>query len=318
MLRRFSHKIKLTRPISRSLVIAQGKKHHIDAYNISKELNLDFAERYIREDDNDAIMITEKTKWHLTLQGTHEFSEWLIVAYAHGSVCFFNVDEASRNQWVSKFKDLTKSQSIKTENLTIEINPNAKEYCEIGRDRLTITHLDKHALSLITGTLARSAALKSYEDQLRDILHQFQGLNSKVKIQNKMSMVEVNKLTPVIALGNELKCGLLITVRLLETPDIIWDSSRYDKLYKLLNNDFEIGVRYTAIEKKLDFIQENAIFYLDMRHSHVMNRGNWSVIFLLAASAVVAYRMYRASIQEVRSGEVRWSRLVMSIKEKFE
>jgi uncharacterized Rmd1/YagE family protein len=149
--------------------------------------------------------------------------------------------------------------------------------------------VDTTSLAIACSILARSAALKSFESYAHRILDEFQALNQAIYVKVKMAKDEEKKLTPVIALGNELKRDLLLNVRLLEKPEASWDNEDYDAVFRTLSDEFEIDARYRGIEKQLDFIQQGAVFYLELRHSEKMNIYNWLIIILIATEIVIAF-----------------------------
>ncbi len=162
-------------------------------------------------------------------------------------------------------------------------------WCKIAQDRFITRNADINSLAIACNVLARSVALKNFERNVQRILDEFQILNQAIHTKIKMSQEEEKKLAPAIALGNELKCDLLLNVRLFEKPESSWNREEYDVVYRTLNDEFEIEARYKGIEKQLDFIQQNSQFYLELRHSEKMNIYNWLIIILIATEIVVAF-----------------------------
>jgi uncharacterized Rmd1/YagE family protein len=174
------------------------------------------------------------------------------------------------------------------QDVHIVIDPNLPDWCKLEQDRLILKRMDVHSLNIISSILARSVALKSFEDHAHMILDEFQILNQKIQALKKIKRSEEKILIPLIAQGNALKCDLLLNVRLLERPEISWNYEQYDRIFGLLNREFEIDERFTNLEKKLDFIQMNTQFYMELQHSVKSERAEWLIIILIMTEVLLA------------------------------
>jgi uncharacterized Rmd1/YagE family protein len=168
------------------------------------------------------------------------------------------------------------------------VNENLEDWGKLEKDHFIVKRFDVHSLNIISSILSRSVALKSFEDHAHMILDEFQILNQKIQTLKKINKSEEKTLIPLIAQGNALKCDLLLNVRLLERPEISWNFEQYDKIFGLLNREFEIDERFTNLEKKLDFIQMNTQFYMELQHSVKSERAEWLIIILIMTEVLLA------------------------------
>ncbi len=217
-------------------------------------------------------------------------NEMFLILNSFGSVSFVNMNETEQLQIIQwlRAKHLTSSADlqhpIQREEMKIVVNENLKDWCRLGDNQLLVKTLNLYNINVISALLARSAALKNYELKVQTILETFTELNANIKQSSSLNM----NLIPNIAQGNALRCDLLLNVRLFDRLQISWDWDDYDDLYDLLVTEFEISDRYELLEKKLNFIQENTQFYMELRHSKKSERAEWLIIILITMEVLLA------------------------------
>jgi uncharacterized Rmd1/YagE family protein len=223
-----------------------------------------------------------------------------IILYHFGSICFLNCDETLQQQWVQTLQ-VDNSFVVTKDFIPIAVDSSASDWCKMGRDHAIVQKLDVNNMNIISGVLARSVALKSYEISSNITLENFRKLNEEIERTGKIHKRDEKVLIPVFAHANGLKCDLLLSVRLLERPDVTWLWHRYDQLYDLLQDEFEIEDRFTHLEKGLDFIQQNNMFYMELQHSKKSERAEWLIIILIATEICIA--LIHHSLESIRDKE---------------
>ncbi|KAL0484261.1 DUF155 domain-containing protein, partial [Acrasis kona] len=261
----------------------------LNAYNLSRFFNLDVVYEMVQATPNSRVL--ERTKRSLLVRFQHETNLWYMNVYNFGSVGFFDCrNEEDQTHWLNKLREITDTQSSveKHDNLPIILNPNLDKWCQLHQDKFILKNMDLNSLNIISGILCRSAALKSFEDTTQHILNAFQHLNAKIQITRTILKKEGTRLVPLIAESNALKCDLLINVRLLERPEISWNFEQYDQVLDVLNREFEIGERYQNVDKKLDFIQINTQFFMELQHSRKSENAENLIIILICVEVLLA------------------------------
>lgn len=289
------------------------------AFNISRTLNIDRSTNYqlksllseysctILEDGKLSLVIqVSGSKPQTSVAPTlgmvdlEDTNGSFVILYPFGSICFLNCDEVMQQQWVQSLR--TDSTFVITrDNIPINVDKEAAEWCKMGRDHVIVQRLDVNNMNIIAGVIARSVALKNYEISSQTTLDNFRKLNDQIEKTGKIHKRDEKGLIPVFAHANGLKCDLLLSVRLLERPDVTWIWHRYDQLYDLLQDEFEIQDRFTHLEKGLDFIQENNMFYMELQHSRKSERAEWLIIILIATEICIA--LIHHSLESMRERE---------------
>jgi len=233
-----------------------------------------------------------------------------IVLYHFGSICFLNCDEELQEQWISKLRDSDPNFVVTKDYLRVVVDRESKDWCRMGRDHMIVQKLDLNNLNIISGVLSRSIALKSYEISAQHTLENFRLLNAQIEKTGKINRYDEKRLVPVFANANGLKCDLLLSVRLLERPDVTWAFQHYDQIYEMLQSEFEIQNRFEHLEKKLDFIQQNNMFYMELQHSRKSETSEWLIIILIATEICIALiHHYRESTEKKLKEQLKKERL---------
>ncbi len=178
------------------------------------------------------------------------------------------------------------------------IDEQSPDWCKMGKDHMIIQKLDMNNLNIISGVLSRSIALKGYEISAQNTLENFRLLNNLIEKTGKISRQDEKRLVPVFANANALKCDLLLSVRLLERPDVTWAYQHYDQIYEMLQAEFEIQNRFEHLDMKLDFIQQNNMFYMELQHSRKSETSEWLIIILIATEIIIALIHHRRESRE--------------------
>jgi uncharacterized Rmd1/YagE family protein len=221
--------------------------------------------------------------------------------YSFGSIVFVNVNkEQMHMEWISRLQDPQVGHTVHAEryedDVTVVIDPALREWSKSGHNHFAVKVLDLNNSNVIAAILARSVALESYEVQVQTILEQFKNLNQTIRGMNHSWVTTASpvykqtsrKMIPVIAQGNELKCDLLLNVRIFDRPPESWEYDQYDTVYETLSSEFEIDERYMQLEKKLDFVQENTQFFMELQQSKKTERQEWLIIILIFTEIMIA------------------------------
>jgi len=72
-----------------------------------------------------------------------------------------------------------------------------------------------------------------------------------------------------------------------EKPEILWDAPELDRLYELLESEFELHERDAALERKLRFITDSATTSLDLIHTRQGLRVEWYIVILILVEIVL-------------------------------
>ena len=70
-------------------------------------------------------------------------------------------------------------------------------------------------------------------------------------------------------------------VEITDKPDLLWERTDLERLYSRLEQAFELRERHTALERKLDLIEQTAKTALDLVQNGHSIRVEWYIVALI-------------------------------------
>lgn len=213
-----------------------------------------------------------------------------VVLYRYGSIVFFNVPFTKQREIIKQIKKYSKDPIAfgfeKQEKYDIVVKPGLTE-SEMERidvikgDFATVSELDMNNVAVISTIMSQTVALDSYNITVETLLEDMEKINANIKKNGKISNDEREHLFKVVAQSNSLFNDMLTKLRVKERSDTAWNFVQYDRVYEGLKEEFELDERFSHVTFKLNLIQQNAKFFLDILHNKKSNTLEWIIIVLI-------------------------------------
>ncbi|KAL0034424.1 hypothetical protein WJX79_001493 [Trebouxia sp. C0005] len=178
--------------------------------------------------------------------------ETYVAAYKYGSVVIFNGREREKEvlKLCQEFCTEPTKQNY-TEEFPIIIQPDHQEPNDLTPDCIILRQLEFNNIRTLSHVLGQSVALDRY---------------AEVAEQNNMI------LTDIIA-----KLGLQ------ERFDIAWKSTQHNEVYEHLRGELEIEERFSIVQTKLELVQDNLKYFLEIMQNNKSVLLEWLIIGLISA-----------------------------------
>ena len=86
-----------------------------------------------------------------------------------------------------------------------------------------------------------------------------------------------------------LKHDMVLDLRLLDKPNILWDNEVYELLYTRLSDMFELGDRFEVISYKLNTLKEDISMMMDLYNHKHSSFLEWIIIILIMVEVVMGF-----------------------------
>lgn len=233
-------------------------------------------------DDDDAAASNRQSS------SDHSLPRYVAV-FRFGSVVFFNVsakDAGRILQDVKRSADATGGDPVasgfeRRENFEVAVRPDMDRVAHANGDYATVRDLNMHSVAVVGTIMAQTVAIDSYSDTVDELLASFEGINSSVKKTGNIRNVEKGGLFKAVALNNSLSIDMIGKLGIKDRSDTAWNLSQYERVWDDLREEFEIDGRFSQIEFKLDLIQRNAKFFLEMLNHQKSNSLEWIIVVLI-------------------------------------
>ena len=213
-----------------------------------------------------------------------------VVLYRYGSVVFFNVPFSKQRDIIQQIKKYCEDPVAvgfeQQEKYDIVVQPGLTEselenVDVIKGDFATVSQLDMNNVAVISTIMSQTVALDSYNIIVETLLEAMETINTNIKKNGKISNDEREHLFKVVAQSNSLFNDMLTKLRVKERSDTAWNFVQYDRVYEGLKEEFELDERFSHVTFKLNLIQQNAKFFLDILHNQKSNTLEWIIIVLI-------------------------------------
>lgn len=154
-------------------------------------------------------------------------------------------------------------------------------------DYCIVREIDLNGVAVISNILAQTVALDSYNDTVDRLLSQFAAINSNVRGSGHFKHSDKNFLFKTVAQNNAIFIDMISKIRLKDRSETAWTMTKYETIHYGLKAEFEIDDRFDQIEFKLNLIQQNAKFFLEVLQHQKSNTLEWIIVVLIGVECVI-------------------------------
>ncbi|KAE9025741.1 hypothetical protein PR003_g11612 [Phytophthora rubi] len=217
-----------------------------------------------------------------------------VVYFDYGAVVFFNCDQALVNTLIkhaTRFcSDVFEMRGHEEEMLLVG-DPAQQKWSTLVENNVLVREIDHINVHVIAGVLSQTVALEFYERQCETILREFERLNTDVEKKGPRGALfgreneQTKRLFKIVASNNTLLIDLVNKLRVIDRKrpgDPAWSQTRYHNMWESLLEEFELNERFQNLNFKLELIQHNTKFFLEVLDSHKGERLEWYIIILIS------------------------------------
>lgn len=119
------------------------------------------------------------------------------------------------------------------------------------------------------------------------MLEAFLQMTVKVEERGSFHELKMPELYQLVAANNRIFGAVLSKLGIFEGSDAAWDNADYFDTWEELRRDFEIDSRYKDLEMKLDIVNANSRFFLEILQNQKSTKLEWIIIILIAAEIII-------------------------------
>ncbi|HSD41396.1 MAG TPA: RMD1 family protein [Burkholderiales bacterium] len=175
-------------------------------------------------------------------------------------------------------------QTAEVEELEVRVDATRAEGLQEGV--LVVQAGSAEQLQLIADVLSKSAMLGHYETRLAGDFDRIEPLALRLEREGRIGGGIREHLKRIGAL-------LLIEHRMVgraeigDKPELLWDHPTLERLYALLEAEFEVSERLAAIERKLDLVARTVRTLVDLINTKHALRVEWYIVVLIMADILL-------------------------------
>lgn len=209
-----------------------------------------------------------------------------LFVYRFGCLVFFNMTNEEVERETGKLKAALgiALEFPTTETYVVNIGDFVTrvefEYLELKR--LSLDHL-----RLVAKTLGQSAALEYFEIKTDRMLTDTSMFMENLAKGGYLPFYS-KTLLKIIGTTASTRQNVLSNLAILDPPEETWKSKELEKLYKELQGNFDIEVRFRSLDRKLSLLQDNIEILADLTTSRKTTMLEALVVVLIIMEVILA------------------------------
>jgi len=215
-----------------------------------------------------------------------------VFVYPFGAVVFHDVPAQRREVELARLHRARPGLTTKVvrESFTVREEPGANISLLDGA--LLIDALGPGRAAVVALIVAQSAAMEYYERIVEELFGRTAVLVEPLEKSGTVSM-RTRQLHRFIGQSIATRSEVVSVLYLLDKPDLTWDDPAMDRIYDDLRSEFDLLDRYSAMESKLNGVQQALELILDVARDR-------RLLLLEASMAVLVFVELVVSVIQLR------------------
>jgi uncharacterized Rmd1/YagE family protein len=208
-----------------------------------------------------------------------------LFVFRFGGVVFFNASDAQIATELDRLKRALGPGMDRPTTESFDVALSTQDRVDFEQVQLKDFSPDK--LALVAQTLAQSAALEYFEVDADKMLRDTSSFMEDLAKFGRVSL-RSKSLLKIIGTAAGRRQHIASNLAILDPPDTVWSSNELERLFKELQQNFEVETRFKVLDRKLGLVQENIEILVDLvstRRAHLLE---WLIIVLIAVELVLA------------------------------
>lgn len=218
---------------------------------------------------------------------TYRVGDGIVVLFRYGAAVFFGVRDDVRERFLSDvLLPVAEQPLVRTEReeVQVRVTPERPEGVIAGVVNLSSPSIER--LQLLAEVMAKSVLLASYETRIGLSFDMVEPIACTLS-QNRITGAKGRSLLKTIGQSLLIEHAMVGRAEVGEKPELLWERSELEGLYRLLEDEFEIRERDVALSRKLDLLSRTAQTALGLLHNRRSLRVEWYIVILIIAEIVL-------------------------------
>lgn len=226
--------------------------------------------------------------------GTLSHGPYMAVT-SYGSAVFFGTSKELKNHCLSALlqnakvvSDPLSDHTLYTEEFTMAVDPTISTWSLLDPDCIVLQKMDLKNLQVISHVLGQSVALDFYSNHVERTLETFCSLNQEMMESANIGKLNKHVLLQLVAENNIVMTDIISKLGVHERYDIAWKFAKYGSIWDFLRTELEIETRFETLDMKLNLIQDNLKYFLEILQNKKSDSLEWIIIVLIAMEIVLS------------------------------
>lgn len=209
------------------------------------------------------------------------------VLFRYGAIVIFGLEPVEEAAFLMQLEPLVVQPFAvrETEEVVLQLEPTGAGRVENGT--IWLQEFSIECLQIVADVLAKSVVLAHYEAGTASVFDQIEPFAAGLLSSNK-SERQGKELLRQLGGTLSIQHKIVGRVEIIDKPDLLWDSPTLERVYRRLEDEYEIRERHLALERKLELISRTAETVLDLLQHNTGLRVEWYVVILIVVEIMLS------------------------------
>ncbi|KAK9127241.1 hypothetical protein Syun_016038 [Stephania yunnanensis] len=212
-----------------------------------------------------------------------------MVVFQYGSVVLFNILDHEVDGYLKIVERHASGllPEMRKDEYEVRENPALQTWMQGGLDYIMLQNLNIDGIRTIGSVIGQSIALDYYACQVDGMVAEFTEINLGMEKTGSFT-VEKKRLFQLAGKANSNLADVILKLGFFERFDIAWKDANYAQIWEYLRDEFELTQRFTTLDFKLKFVEDNIKFLQETLHNRKSNSLEWVIIILIGAEIAIS------------------------------
>ncbi|BCN92540.1 hypothetical protein THMIRHAM_03250 [Thiomicrorhabdus immobilis] len=177
-------------------------------------------------------------------------------------------------------------ESVLHQDYLIMEDSEVNQGSSVSNDLITLSALSLWPLMVVALVVSQSVGLERFEVKVN---HYFSKGRDMVNDSGRLGWMKRHKFADYAEEISLLRHDMVLDLRLLDKPNVLWDNEIYERLYNRLAEALELSDRFEVVSYKLNTLKEDIGMMMDLYHHKHSSFLEWIIIWLIMVEVVMGF-----------------------------
>ena len=213
-------------------------------------------------------------------------TQGVAVLFRYGVVVLFGLSAVEETTFLKEMKTFVIQPFDNVESEEVDLVRASED--GVDGSHIQLREFDLQRLQVVADVLAKSVVLGHYETDLAQTFDRIEPLATKLQTGARF-MHQSRELLRHIGDVLLIQSKMVGRVEVSEKPELLWEHPQYERLFMRLEDEFELGERHKALERKLELVSRTAETLLDLLQNKRTLRVEWYIVILIVVEIVLTF-----------------------------
>ena len=177
-------------------------------------------------------------------------------------------------------------KNVLHQDYLIKESPEVVQGSAVSYELIELAQLSLWPLMIVALVVSQSVGLERFENRVN---HYFSKGREMVHASGRFGWMQRHQFADYAEEISLLRHDMVLDLRLLDKPNVLWDNENYEGLYNRLAEALELNDRFEVVSYKLNTLKEDISMMMDLYHHKHGSFLEWIIIVLIMIEVVMGF-----------------------------